>query len=212
MTDQKEKIKNRFLERKNQLFFEYHKARRLYEMGERYLNQFPNWVISTKYVRLAYNQKLVVNNVDGVKTYTIEDLHQNHIRKSNNLLRIEKDLNLFMEYAKTFTFENILAVNSRMNLTRLRDGKGTSAVAFAVEYTFLKSRDVIKRHVRKETKSVLETEFYNWVKVTNHPQPKNKSLPTKLLNDLLEDDLEWEEFADKLYQYRINKDNKKGQK
>jgi hypothetical protein len=97
-----------------------------------------------------------------------------------------------------------------MGLIRIADGLGTSKVSFNAQIYALKSSDIINRYVRKETKTILENEFREWMDIGLLDRPKNNLLPTKLLTELLDDKIEWYDFAKKLYQHRIANDLKKG--
>jgi hypothetical protein len=206
MIDEKELIKNKYLVKKNELFFEYHKARRLYEQGETEINKYPIWTRSIKNIKLLPKEEIVVEDIDGKKKYTVKNLHYIHKRLSNDLFRLKKDLDLFLEYIDDLDFQNIIKIETYMGCVRTRDGLGTSEVSFNVRVFVLKNDEAISRYIRKETKYILEIEFNKWMENNNLQKRKNKILPSKLLNSLLEDKLSWEEFAVELYKQRTSKD------
>jgi len=172
---------------------DYKKAYRKYEEGDTNMAHIPSWcLVGKSHSRDAYDMR-----------------KKTHL-KSNDLPAMHTALSEFIdEMQAKFPPHGVLGFKSKMRTTKVNDGLGTLNISFYAHWFEFKSEEAIKRYIRQQTKTQINSAFLKWTRDNKLQYVRSDVLPTKLLESLLAQEIKWHPFCKELYASRLKKDQEK---
>lgn len=171
------------------LLLDYKKAKKKFEEGFRDPQDFQPWMVSKK-----------SHTFDNLQAAT-DDLPAGRI-DTKDIDLLVKRLQVVQKEIEKVKDKDAIGYQATIQTYRLKDGLGTVELSARATWFVLKDEAVIQRYIRKVTKEEIEKNFGVWRKTNEKRLTNSNVLPKKLLDGILDDTIEWEDFCKNLQHAR----------
>lgn len=195
-----------------------------------------NWIPGSMHA-LTVDDNIIKNEFNFVLKST-DEFYYKFLFPDDNLSALTTEepdkVALFIERMRQYTeekaktMERCLAYSYKLETQKINDGKNNSHIHGAVQFFTLKDSETVKRSIRQKTKEAVEKMYTKWRLTKGFPTlncilytiqghfgkkeiyiNEGKVLPTRMLQQLIDQKITPEDFCEKLFEIRQKEADKK---